>query len=158
MTATRALVLPPPAADWQDDQEDESSKTDNETDNLQKRQIVQEQIRSDQIVLKGQFRAIMASNIGWAQALEAADYVDASATVLARRRFTFVDVDRTCVARESTALADGSTTTFFADASIFARIGIAITAVFAAFATQPGRTFATVVVVEVVAAAVEETR
>jgi hypothetical protein len=100
----------------------------------------------------------MAGDVGRAQALEAANYVDASAAVLARRRFTFVDVDGTSVACESTALADGSSSTFLTDATIFARIGIAITAVFTAFATQPDRAFATVIIVKVVAATVEETR
>lgn len=100
----------------------------------------------------------MAGGVDEAQVLEAADDVDASASVLARRRLAFVDVDGTSVASESTALADGSRATFFADAAIFARIGIAVAAVLAAFAAQPGRALATVVVVEVVAAAVEETR
>ena len=155
MTAARSFVLPPPAADGQDDQKEKSSEADNETDNLQKRQIILEQVRSDQIVLECQLRAVMTSDICRAQALKAADYVDAGASILARRRFTFVDVDGASVACESTALADGASTAFLADASIFARIWIAITAVLAAFATETGGAFATVVVVEVIAAAAE---
>ena len=44
MTAARALVLPPPAADRQNDQEDKSSEADNKSNNLQKGKIVQEQV------------------------------------------------------------------------------------------------------------------
>lgn len=146
------------AAADQADQEDESNEADHESDNLQQREIVEEQVGGDEIVLESQLRAVMAGGVDEAQVLEAADDVDASASVLARRRLAFVDVDGTSVASESTALADGSRATFFADAAIFARIGIAVAAVFAAFAAQPGRALATVVVVEVVAAAVEETR
>lgn len=100
----------------------------------------------------------MAGDVVGAEALEAADNVDASAAVLARRRLALVDVDGASIAGESATLTNGSAATFLADAAVFARIGVAIAAVLAAFATETGGTFATVVVVEVVASAVEETR
>ena len=155
--AARSFVLPPPAADGQDDDKNESGEPDSETDDFQQREIVQ-QVGSNQIVLKGKFGAVMAGDVVGAEALEAADNVDASAAVLARRRLAFVDVDRTGIASESAALTDRPATTFLADAAVFTRIRIAIAAVFAALATKTGRAFATVVVVEVVTSAVEKTR
>lgn len=100
----------------------------------------------------------MAGGVERTETLEAADNVDASAAVLARRRFAFVDVYGTRVACKSAAFANRPGASLLADAAIFARIGVAITAVFAAFATQTGRAFAPEVVVEIVATAVEKTR
>ena len=51
--------------------------------------------RDNQIVLESQFGAIMSAGIGRAQALETADDVDTSASIVARIGFAFVDIDAT---------------------------------------------------------------
>lgn len=100
----------------------------------------------------------MTGDIDRTQTLETADDVDASATVLTRRRLALVDVDGASVAGESSTLADRPRATFFADTTVLARVWVAVATVLASLATQTGGALAAVVVVQVVATAVEEAR
>ena len=93
----------------------------------------------------------MTTWIRWAQALKAADDVDTCASVMARIRFALVDVDAAHVAGETATLANGGWRSFLANAPVFARIGVAVTAIFAAFTTQFDRAFATEIIIEVMA-------
>ena len=67
-----------------------------------------------------------------ADAAERADLVEASSSVLARRRLAFVDVVLAELAEERAALAQGAVVALLAHAAVFARVGSAIVAVFAA--------------------------
>ena len=100
----------------------------------------------------------MSRGVGRAQTLEAADDVDASSSVVARIGLAFVDVQAAQLSSEASALADWSGGTFLADSAVFARIGIAVAAVLAAFAAQTRRAFAAEVVVQVQTLAVVEAR
>ena len=109
----------------------------------------------DQIVFQRRIGAVVTARVGWAQALEAADDVDASASVVARIRLALVDVDAAQGAGEAAAFADGRRRSLLAEAAVFARIRVAVAAVLAAFAAQLRRALAAEIVIQIVALAVE---
>lgn len=100
----------------------------------------------------------MSSDVDRTQALETAHDVDASATVLTRRWLAFIDVNGASVSCESSALADRSGSTLFTDATVFTWIRVAVATVLATLATQTGRAFATIIVIQIITTAIEKTR
>jgi hypothetical protein len=94
-----------------------------------------------------------------ADAMKAAVTVDAGSGVLAGVVVqALVDVDSTVRACEASALANGSGGSFFAHASVVARIRIAEPAVVASLAAQLRRALAVVVVTQVDALGFKQTR
>ena len=70
---------------------------------------------------------------------------------MARIRLAFVDVNATQIASESATLANSGRRSFFADATIFTWVGVAVVAVFAALTAQFNRALASEIVIKIVA-------
>lgn len=112
----------------------------------------------DQLISEGGFCAIMARGVDWTQTLEASDDVDTSSSIMTRGRLAFVDINRAQISSESTAFAYWANNAFLANASVLAWIRVTMAAILAAFSAQTSWTFATVIVIQIVALAIVEAR